>query len=461
MNKHGPKQVGRFIKKGDKLIESVSLRDFSFEDLSNTRKFFHDNANNNILHKRLHEPEMMEKVIRKHNTIDNDLRQPDAIRPILQPLDFTSDWYRLRERAARGGSMRMEDDEDEFEMELEFQAKKEAELKKRGDAAQSPNQKTSPNHPASRHAPDQKSPPPQPPASFHGPIAPLTSATAEPVAPVEVKENLTNFIRQKDNLDAVGRAINNVVDLGGETVGSSISVTKSEDSPRTAPVPAPEGVLPQMTADTNNQFIPVTTPEGDGVHSAEKEAIEKYKEQAAHQPLSVAQQNSQIEESKSQGYQEGFKIGEQKAALQFQQTANEVMSNLKNLVGEFEGLKNLVLSNVEDNFYEICQAMGESLLQHEFSINPETFVNVIRRAIKDTVGDNKFKIAINPAFHERVQSLKLDDLQNVFVKDDSVEPGNFRIDSQLSVVDGNIKKLIKDLLDQADTNIFKKTDKAS
>jgi flagellar biosynthesis/type III secretory pathway protein FliH len=98
--------------------------------------------------------------------------------------------------------------------------------------------------------------------------------------------------------------------------------------------------------------------------------------------------------------------------------------------------------------------MAEALVKREFSIHPETFVAVLRRAIAEAVEPGKFKIRVNPETYERVASLGQSDILESLVRDNEIATGDFKIESQLSVVDVSVTKMIAELLQQADLNLF-------
>ena len=58
------KRNGRFIKKGDPLHKVLSITDFSLSDICVSPITFHDNANANIIHEKLHLREELAETVR-------------------------------------------------------------------------------------------------------------------------------------------------------------------------------------------------------------------------------------------------------------------------------------------------------------------------------------------------------------------------------------------------------------
>jgi flagellar biosynthesis/type III secretory pathway protein FliH len=212
----------------------------------------------------------------------------------------------------------------------------------------------------------------------------------------------------------------------------------------------------QSAADDEGQesFTPLPTEASDSKLSVEDRAIETWK---ARQNL--AKQNEILleelrKEARSEGYQSGFREGEEKGLLAGQKTAGQVFSKVTDVIKEFENLKGLILENVQKNFYELSQAIGEALLGREFSIKPESYATMIQRVVKDTVSPNEFKVRMHPETWQKVHDLNIADLEQHLLKDPSITPGEFRIESSLTVVDVNAKKLVTQLLERADINLF-------
>ena len=82
---------------------------------------------------------------------------------------------------------------------------------------------------------------------------------------------------------------------------------------------------------------------------------------------------------------------------------------------------------------------------------------MIQRVIKDTTSPNEFKVRMHPETWQKVHELAVPELDNHLVKDSTIPVGEFRVESALTVVDVSAKKLVTQLLESADINLF--TDK--
>ncbi len=108
------KKNGRFIKKGDPLHKVLSVTDFSLAEICETPIAFHDNANANIIHNKLHLKEELAESVRGSHEIDAVFTVPEE-RVVIHPLDFTEEWRRMRRRQST--RLQRTDDDDDFDLD--------------------------------------------------------------------------------------------------------------------------------------------------------------------------------------------------------------------------------------------------------------------------------------------------------------------------------------------------------
>ena len=423
--REGQDLVGRFIKASNsKILEKVSLHSFDFKEINQTPVVAMDNVSGCIVMPDLHEKEDLQRVIKEHQSINLEIRSKETIRPVLRPMDFTTEWAQWKDRLNKKRDMKMEDDDDdEFEMALAMQEQDEV---GGGSYTSETNETTE-----SVEQPDET-----------GSVAETSDHEGDDANPFKFKSEEQEAGPQNDHeMDGVADQINQ---LGNQDE----SIDELSSDVRKAPA-------------QEQEFIPVDMTGGESFDQVENEAAAQYKVQQQEQEIKnqyAEQLEAAFEEAKAKGYEDGFQVGEEKASIQVQQNATEVIDNLAGVVNELEKLKKNILDNTQENFYEVCQAVAESLLRREFSLNPGSFADVLRRAINDSIQDDEIKIAVHSDTYNRLMEIEVQDLKDKLVKDDQLKPGDFRIDSNLSVVDGNIREMISDLMEQADLTLFEDKD---
>lgn len=112
------KRHGRFIKADDPVRKVLNITEFNLMDICEKPFTFHDNANANIIHQKLHAVLELEETIRDSHEIDSTF--PHENRPVIRPLDFTEEWRRQKRRMANR-SNRLDDEE---ELDLEAQSER-------------------------------------------------------------------------------------------------------------------------------------------------------------------------------------------------------------------------------------------------------------------------------------------------------------------------------------------------
>lgn len=455
MFQDGPRRQGRFIKKNAKILKYVAMSDFSFKNVNEAKALPLDNPARNIVHSQYHDPDDIEASVRRPEKFFDDLLPPDANRQIILPVDFTHDWERSR-KMRKDKAKHIDDEEYDFEYEMAQRAMAQELARQEADrinAQASSGSKKGTNR-----------------TGVQAPVeVPITSEVGS-----RSVESATNGVAdalqsssERQNVDAAGHAIK-ILKQGGAT-------TQLEPTSATAPTSPSQAAAPISAAkvkDENTQFIPMVggnnppphaMPPGDpGMPptataepmTPEVDAQRLYR---LRQELEAANQQLLAEltqEAKAHGYREGFRAGEEKGELQARQHAMALFGKVNEILREFGHLKHSILENTQENFYEICQALGEALLKREFSIRPESFATVVRRAISETVEPGKCHVRIHPETWSKLASLGDPSLLEFMVKDQAIPPGDFKIESELSVVDVNIHKMIADLLQQADLSLY-------
>ena len=119
-----------------------------------------------------------------------------------------------------------------------------------------------------------------------------------------------------------------------------------------------------------------------------------------------------------------------------------------------QGMQKSILHQVQENFVTLCQSFIESLLHKEFKLNPESFGRIIERALAEALPEDDFKVLVSPAMYPGLAQWAEQTIQGRIKADDSLDTYQFRIEGRHAVVDAHVKDIIKNLLDQADLELF-------
>jgi len=410
INTDGQKRIGRFLKKGSKLLSSVSMVEYNFDEIGSILPMGFDNPDRSIINARFHSSDDIEKGVKQHKTINEPLE--DATRPrhgVIFPADFTQDWYNQR---AKSKTKKIDDEDEEVDFAEAARARGMVHKIAESDENSIGFEDDRPNSLAASHSHEHERP-----GSRHS-FAEVTRAS-------ELNTN-GKTMTEDDMSSAISRAFTAQTKQSSPPTGSSAS----------------------------DNFTPLPTTGDVNPVAAEDVAIESWKNQQQ-----IARQNEKLleelkAEARAEGYQAGFREGEEKGQISGQKKATVVFHKVDEIIKEFEGLKSVVLENVQKNFYELSQAIGEALIGREFSIKPDAYAAMIQRVIKDTITPNEFKVRMHPDTWQKVHDLGIPDLNQHLIKDPTVQPGEFRVESNLTVVDFSAKKLVQQMLEKADIGLF-------
>ena len=426
------KLKGRFFKNDDRTIQSMKINNFNLSEICETPIAFPDNPNSNVFFKKYHHPSDLAIGIRKSREINTIFKRENA-RPVIQPLDFTAEWERQKKRMNNRSSKNEEDEEIDLEMESITRRLREE---------------------VTETIADLKS----------------VSKTSDTEAETQTSDD------QMDDME--------INDLIAAEVDSQAAETSDHLAPKTDE-PKPREETPTQpvfhfkadqdldTSDQNSDPEPMTNHtqsanESEAFIPMQETQIPNFKqtgddsgELVSSPSLSEQEAEELRQAARADGFQQGYAEGEQKALLSARSQIEGIMSEFDKLSEEFSGLKNNILHNAQENFQIICQAMIESLLSESFKINPQGFEKIIGRAIDEAVPDDEFKVKISPDAYQLLSRVVSDDFKRKLLSDETISGFNFKIESKLTVVDGQLQQIISDLLQQADTSIFEDTEKVS
>jgi flagellar biosynthesis/type III secretory pathway protein FliH len=402
----GPKRQGKFIKGKNRIAKTLRVTEFSFEAISNGQIAYPDNQSGNIYLNRAQDPGTMETVFKKPEKFEDEFGDHHAKN--LKPLNFTEDWLREKSRSKRRGIGSFdEDDDDDDDNDSESQVKEASEFRQNRMDSMQASPFVMPDFSAEQQEP-----------------APVVASRREVAAPQLEQVADLEDVRQKSGSIA-GADIAHI---------SSMKPTAQhlEDSEPTdihLHDPSPVQRSNKSSAHHINQIeLPVISPE---------ERAEAF------------------EEGKKIGYLDGYRQGEIKGNVKAQEDAQAMFGKLSGVLDEIEGLKRQIFENVQDIFIDVCEAVTEAIVRKEFKVNPHSFGEMIRQVVTESVPNDSFEIKLDPQMFALIEKAGMSDISARIRCDSSLtEPGDFRIESNLTAVDGNLRRMVKEMIDRAGIELF-------
>ncbi len=405
LNQTSNRSHGRFIKKTDPMRKVMTINDFNLMEICDKPVTYHDNANANIIHNKLHSEEELEEGVR--DSFEINMSFPHESRPVIRPLDFTDEWKKQKKRLANR-NQRMEEEE-EFELDVTSLLKeKKLDFKK---------------------------------ATYKVIETPAHSSQGKD----QDKKLPDDIVKPAVNLFPQAKAVSSL----------SVKAAPPEAKPKAPPVveraePTAEPVVQEAEA-----FVPYYPAKDARLAEAPNQAMRMEPPR-----LDEGEREKLREEAKSEGYQQGFQQGEEKGTMAAQVKIQSITEELANIMENLQGMQKSILTHVQENFMMICQSFLEALLHREFKINPDSFGAVIERAISDALPDDDFFIHVSPKAFQDLSSWSDPSMRKRLRIDEKLQDDHFRVEGKHSVVDGDLPKIIRELLDQADIQLFESKEKA-
>lgn len=397
---------GRFFKKDDPILRNVNVVDYDLMDVCEIEVAMADNSFATIYHQDTQVKEDLAAQVENDAGIHGDLSTEDTARAVLGPSNFTEDWVRQQEKATRSYF-----DSDDDGSDDDFDDEDGQEPQPTGDAAAPAKEdefkplvaEQGEMNTAAQPAPDG------------------IAAVNQDAGQSQIADHEEQISQIKDSFHAVSH--NQQYDVeplvaapDGEAAGQEPPASEEADAP--APAQA----------------------EAHAPAPAQAEAMD-----AAPMPTVSEDELDQLRnEAKADGFDEGLKEAQQAMA--------ELTDRLGQSIAEVEGLKEQLLDNSRQNFKAIAKTMVGAILQKQIELHPEALDRIISRAIQETIKSDAFAVKVNSATHAALKDVST--FADKLVVDDEVAEGHFKVESELSVIDGHLGQIIGNLLDEADLDLF-------
>jgi len=400
LNQTSNRSHGRFIKKDDPVRKVMTINEFNLMEICDKPVTYHDNANANIIHNKLHAEDELAEGVR--DSYEINMSFPHESRPVIRPLDFTDEWKKQKKRMANRHH-RLEEEE-EFELDVTSLLKEnKIDFKK---------------------------------ATFKA----IESNTPERKKDQQETKPTVNLFPQ---------AIPVRTTAPEAKAASPTSAPARATATRATTPEAPVNNVPTATED----FVPY-------VPTREVSNPEAVVQKVEAPRLTEDERERLREEARAEGYQQGYLQGEEKGTLSAQDKIHTITDELANIMENLQGMQKSILTHVQENFLMICQSFLEALLHREFKVNPESFGAVIERAIADALPEDEFVIHVSPQSFQDLNKWSNPEMRKRLRIDEKLQNDHFRVEGKHSVIDGDLPKIIRDLLDQADIQLFETKEKA-
>lgn len=154
------------------------------------------------------------------------------------------------------------------------------------------------------------------------------------------------------------------------------------------------------------------------------------------------------EEAKELGYNEGYSVGMEQG---FAQVHDQIEQAKKIVLQSKEDYKSF-LDSSEKTILELSVQIAEKIINHQVQASEETFLNVVKKAIKEARDHQEVQLRVHPKEYENLLIHK-DELQGIFPKetnlyifpDDELSETSCIIESTSGRIDASIDSQLQEI----------------
>ncbi len=402
-----PPGGGKLFKKNDPVRDKLLVTEFNFNELVRGAQVSADNPSGSIIHTRLHDDEENSAVDNAVNKFNEELIDKRYRQPIILPRNFTDEWINDSMRKKKRSRAIEEEDEDnelaeDILNELGIVDKKEPpkETDSEGDAA------------------------------GHAEIIDYSAMASE----IDVSAQQAHLEQLSEEPPS------NSIKIVGDAIEKFARDFQSEEADA-----KPKDMANVQGSPIGDEFQPLTSATNPQANLLTKEDL-RIQQQKFLDELAA--------EARSQGYNDGFSEGEQKGLLQVKHISEEALTTINKIAAELENLKKEILLSATDNYFEICQALALAVFEKEININPKQMYHLIKRAIDQAIKSDSFTIKVNNEIFNSLSDHEDQNFVGHLVKDGNLGQGEFKIETENTTIQGDLRQIISDMLQKMDLGLF-------
>ncbi len=169
---------------------------------------------------------------------------------------------------------------------------------------------------------------------------------------------------------------------------------------------------------------------------------------------------AKIKTMEAQGYESGFKIGQQDSLLTENRRVEPVISVLDHVKTCLNDHMAGTRFSSQTDSIQLAVAMAQRIIQNEIQKNPEPTVKIIRSALKMAIGQDHLKIKTHPEDSETVRVILKDEISDTdtdkkveVVPDRSIQRGGCLIETDFGTIDARIEQQLALIEDELQSEV--------
>ena len=428
------KKKGRFLKKNSSITKSIQVKDYSFAKISENQHLIRDNRLKSVFFMKMDPDREIDAIAKLDGQQFEDLSGAAGSSKVIEPKDFSHQNFGSSCNTAAAGvpCENVQVNQSSLPLGGEDQQNEKissSDLKQRGEGLESKRGTG---------------------GDFNN-FEPMTRASVEDIATSHQKcgSNQENERLQEPETPISQEELSNQLNrqaLAPEALKDSHQHDQAQEIPTSDVLEERRELGQEGGEDSHCQ------PGEINVQLGSERFVE---DQVQNEPL-AEEEKMPTDQNKhwQRGFDEGFDQGKSMGLVEAREELKPVLRSLESGLQENEVLRRKVLSQAQENFLTVSQAINQALFQRMLEIDPKIFRTFVSKVINETIKDGKHTISVNPELLKHLEEAGIKESEKRWIADESIKNFQFRIESDSIRVESSLAETIEAVIKELDLNLF-------
>lgn len=166
----------------------------------------------------------------------------------------------------------------------------------------------------------------------------------------------------------------------------------------------------------------------------------------------ISEGRVRLKDIEEEAYQRGWQAGSHDGRKHVEEEYQDRLQEAQNLLDKAAEERQSIIAGSEDEIVQLAVTVARKIISHELAVNPDTIVDIVKRAIDKTSDREELTVRVNPENLESTISAQEDISQSSkgirklkILADSTVAPGGCVVETQNGTVDARVERQLSEI----------------